>query len=82
MKGAPKKVKSNESRNSMSLTLSYFEHVDSHFPDSPTPKSKKNIKDARITKPSHPSLLPKIIHTEKMSLFMQKYFLCINLYKS
>lgn len=38
-KDSPKKVKPTQSDNSMRRYLSYFEHVDSHFSDSPTPKS-------------------------------------------
>lgn len=40
-KGTPKKVKSTESESSTKRSPSYFKHVDSHFLDSPTPKSQK-----------------------------------------
>lgn len=73
-KGSPRKVKPTQSDKSMRRFLSYFEHVGSHFPDSPTPKSQKSIfKDARISKPSLPPPIPKIKFIEKMSLFMQNY---------
>lgn len=42
-KGAPKKVKPTQSDNSARRSPSYFEHVDSNFPDSPTLKSQKKI---------------------------------------
>ncbi|XP_050876500.1 uncharacterized protein LOC127080214 [Lathyrus oleraceus] len=41
IKGAPKKVKSTPSGNSMMRSPSYFEHVDKLFPDSPTPESQQ-----------------------------------------
>lgn len=73
-KGAPKNVELTESDNSTKWSPSYLEHVDSHFPNSPSPKSKKNIfKGAYISKPSPPSQLPKIIHIEEMQLFIHKY---------
>ncbi|XP_058752311.1 uncharacterized protein LOC131625468 [Vicia villosa] len=73
-KGAPKKVKPTQSDNSTRQSLSYFEHVDSHFPDSPTPKSQKSVfKDARIIKPSTSPPSPKISIMKKCCFFMHKY---------
>lgn len=40
-KDAPKKVKTTQDDNSTKQSPLYFEHVVSHFPDSPTLKSKK-----------------------------------------
>lgn len=40
-KGATKKVKLTQTDNSMRRSPSYYEHVDSHFLDSSTPKSPK-----------------------------------------
>lgn len=74
IKGAPKKVKLIQSDNSTRWSPSYFEYVDSHFSDSPTPKSQKSVfKGARISKPSPPPSLPKIKFIEEMSFFMYKY---------
>lgn len=74
IKGAPKKVKPTQSENSTRRSPSYFEHVNSHFPDSTTPKSQKSVLNgARISKPSPSPSLPKIIHVKEMSLFMHKY---------
>lgn len=74
IKGAPKKVKPTQEDNSKKWPPSLFEHVDSHFTDSPIPKSQKSVlKGARISKP-HPSMLmPKINDIEDMSFFMQKH---------
>lgn len=41
-KGPLKKVKPTENDNSAKWSPSYFEHVDSYFPNSPTSKSQKN----------------------------------------
>lgn len=60
--------------NSTRQPPSHFEHVDIHFPDSPTPKPKKSIfKGAHISKPSPPPPLPKIKFIEEMSLFKHNY---------
>ena len=40
-KGAPKKIKQIHDDNSMKQSPPLFEHVDSYFLDSPTPKSQK-----------------------------------------
>lgn len=63
IKGSPKKVKSIESDNSTKYSRSYFEHVNSYFPNSPTLKSYIVIlKGGRISKPSPSPPLPEIIH--------------------
>lgn len=73
-KDVPKKVKPTQSDNSTRRSPSYFEHVDSHFPDSLTLKSQKSVfKDARISKPSPLLPLPKIKHIKETSFFMHKY---------
>lgn len=53
---------------------SYFEHIDSHFLDSPTLKSQKSVyKGARISKSPFSPPKPKIIFIEEMLLLMHKH---------
>ncbi|XP_058746436.1 uncharacterized protein LOC131619345 [Vicia villosa] len=88
-KGGPKKLKPTLNDNSTTRSLSYCEHVDKLFPDSPTPISQKSqkssIKGARISKlppTSIPLKIPiigemstpsNIPFIEEMSVFMHSY---------
>lgn len=73
-KGVPKKIKLTQSDNSTRQSLSYFEHVDSHFSDSLIPEFQKSVlKGVHISKPSPTPPLPKIKFIEDMLLFMQNY---------
>lgn len=74
IKGAPKKVKPTPGDSSITRSLSYFEHVDKVFPDSPTSKSKKSaFKGPCIRKPPTTLTPPKIQFIDHMSAFMHKY---------
>lgn len=73
-KGSFKEVKPTQYENSMKWSPSYFEHVDSHFPKSPTLKSQKSVyKGVRISKPPLSPLMPKITYIKGMPLFMHKH---------
>lgn len=52
-KGAPKKVKPTQDDNSTKQSTSYFEHIDSYFQDSPTPKSQKKKFTRVLTLANH-----------------------------
>lgn len=54
--------------------LPIFEHVDTHFPNSPILKPQKSIiKGGHIRKSSPLPLLPKIIHIEEIPIIFHKY---------
>lgn len=75
-KGDPNKTKPTVSGDSTTRSLSYFEHVDKVFPDSPALKSQKSVvKGARISKPSHTHkyIDEMPIFIDEMPIFIHKY---------
>ncbi|XP_058784123.1 uncharacterized protein LOC131658890 [Vicia villosa] len=63
-KDTPKKVKSTPNDNSTTRPPSYCEHIDKHFPDSPTLKSQKSQKisnkGARLSKQPLKPIPPQV----------------------
>lgn len=67
-------MKLTPNENSTTQSLSYFEHIDKVFPDSPTPNLKKSVvKVACISKPPSTSFPLKIPFIDEMPIFIHKY---------